>query len=81
MDDVGERTLSPGTEAFFELCIKGDVQAVRGALASGTDPNMRDERGAAQRTWPAEPGGTPLMYAAERGHVEVVRALLDAGRT
>ena len=45
----------------------GDVAAVKKALARGADPNLN------------ESGAPPLYYAAERGNVEMVKALLEGG--
>ena len=51
------------------LALSGDAGALRARLsAPEADPNSRDARG-----W------TPLMLAAMSGHLDVVRALLDAG--
>jgi ankyrin repeat protein len=47
---------------------RGDASAVRAALAAGTPPDLRDKD-----------GRTPLHWAAEGGHTEVIRVLLDAG--
>jgi serine/threonine protein kinase len=53
---------------LIDAAAEGRVQAVRGALARGTDVNSRG------RT-----GRTALMYAAEWGNVAMVQASLDAG--
>jgi hypothetical protein len=53
---------------FVAACWLGDVQLVQGFIARGADVEQRDWKG-----W------TCLMLAAERGHVEVVAALLEAG--
>lgn len=45
-----------------------DAKAVKAALDSGADVNTATEYGA-----------TPLLFAADRGNVEVVRLLLDRG--
>jgi hypothetical protein len=45
----------------------GDVATVKKALARGADPNLN------------ESGAPPLFYAAERGNVEMVKALLEGG--
>ena len=44
------------------------AEAVRVLLSAGADPHARDTL-----------GRTPLQCAAERGHVQAVRALLAAG--
>jgi ankyrin repeat protein len=46
----------------------GDINGLRTALASGADPNSKDDTGA-----------TPLMYAAAYASANDVRLLLDAG--
>ncbi len=46
----------------------GDVAKVRGLLAAGVDVNAANRYGA-----------TALAYACDKGHVEVVKALLDKG--
>jgi hypothetical protein len=45
----------------------GDVVTVKKALARGADPNLN------------ESGAPPLFYAAERGNVGMVKALLEGG--
>ncbi len=47
---------------------KGDVAAVKAALAKGADVNTRTNYGA-----------TALHFAADRGHLEVVKTLVEAG--
>ena len=54
---------------LFQAAIYGQESVVRGLLENGgSDPNSRDEG-----------DQTPLSWAAGKGHVEVVRALLAAG--
>ena len=48
---------------------KGNMHMLKQLLAAGADVNAKE----------AYMGMTPLMYAAMLGHVEVVRALVDAG--
>ncbi len=68
------------------LCaaVEVDVEAVRTSILSGADVNEADE----VRDWPVstssqrlshKDGYTPLMRAAFRGKLEVVKALLDFG--
>lgn len=45
----------------------GDVSAVKSLLAEGHDPNAFDEI-----------SFTPLHYAADKGHLEIIRLLLQA---
>lgn len=47
----------------------GDLVSVKKLLKKGVDPNFRN----------AASGVTPLGVATERGHLEVMKALLDAG--
>tara|TARA_B110001452_G_scaffold216116_1_gene187424 strand:+ start:114 stop:1541 length:1428 start_codon:yes stop_codon:yes gene_type:complete len=47
----------------------GDLVAVKKLIKKGVDPNFRN----------AASGVTPLGVATERGHLEVMKALLDAG--
>ena len=51
---------------LWEAAKKGDARAVGSLLARGADPNARTPYGA-----------TPLLYASENGHLEVVRILLS----
>jgi cytohesin len=50
------------------LAESGQIDKLRAALADGADPNARDEE-----------GRSPLHLAAERGHLEAIDALVDAG--
>lgn len=55
--------------ATWERAIRrGDVQAVRDLLRSGTDVNARDRH-----------GQTALMLAAHHGHGEIAAILVEAG--
>lgn len=47
---------------------QGDVVAIRKYLRDGASPDTADER-----------GGTALMYAAGKGHMDVVKLLVQAG--
>src|SRR5436309_1747364 len=58
--------------AFESLCDaieNGTVANVRQLLAAGADPNEIEEAGDV----------TPLMFAAIRGDLEIITALVDAG--
>ena len=57
---------------FLDTCAKGHVDEVLRSLKALQDPNP------SPRSSNDDPGG-PLYLAAERGHLEVVRLLLDAG--
>lgn len=55
--------------ATWERAVRrGDVQAVRELLRTGTDVDARDRH-----------GQTALMLAAHRGHAEIVGLLVEAG--
>jgi ankyrin repeat protein len=55
-------------EEFFTAARRGDATAVKAFLDKGTDVNAKTQYGA-----------TALAYAADKGHVEVVRLLLERG--
>ena len=55
-------------ERMWPACRAGDLAAVKQLLADGIDVNASTEYGA-----------TGLSYAADKGHVELVRFLLDKG--
>jgi ankyrin repeat protein len=55
-------------EEFFAAARKGDAAAVKAFLDKGTDVNAKTQYGA-----------TALAYACDKGHVEVVRLLIERG--
>jgi ankyrin repeat protein len=55
-------------EDFLAAARKGDVAAVKGFLDKGVDVNTKSRYGA-----------TALSFACDKGHVEVVRLLLERG--
>jgi ankyrin repeat protein len=55
-------------EEFFAAARKGDVAAVKAFLDAGVDVNSKTRYGA-----------TALSYACDKGHVEVVRLLVERG--
>lgn len=57
-----------GATALHCAAVSGTPEVVRLLLEAGADPQARDEA-----------GYTPLLVAAERGHVEVAKALVRAG--
>ena len=58
--------------ALLSAAERGDAESVHSLLAHGIEPGVLDLR-EATRDW------TPLMHGARAGHVDVVRALLEAG--
>ena len=68
-----DRRQAGNTAAFFDACARGDVEAVRALLAQ--DPELvRVTNPAADHA-----GWTGLHTAAQQGHLDVVRLLLDRG--
>ncbi|MGC2063517.1 MAG: ankyrin repeat domain-containing protein, partial [Thermodesulfovibrionales bacterium] len=57
-------------ERFFDDVKMGNVRDVESTLAQGFDVNKRDG---------GSEGFTPLIYAAQKGHIDVVRLLLNKG--
>lgn len=55
-------------DEFFAAARKGDAAAVKAFLDKGTDVNAKTQYGA-----------TALAYACDKGHVEVVKLLLERG--
>lgn len=53
--------------AFLEACYTGEIEIVTVFLEAGIDVNQGD----------AKLGWTPLIYAASRGHLEVIQMLVD----
>lgn len=68
-EDAG-REPSSGARDLIESAAAGDLAAVRRALDAAADVDARDES-----------GRTAVTAAAAGEHVEVVRALIDAGLT
>lgn len=56
--------------ALWEAARTGDVSRVRALLDAGVDPDA-----------PSRYGATALSFAAQKGHLEVVRLLLERGAT
>jgi ankyrin repeat protein len=63
---------------LFEAAKAGKLATLRRLIEAGADVNAQ-ARGRDTILGYAENSGTPLMAAAERGHAEPCRALLDAG--
>jgi len=55
-------------EGLRDAAMKGDAAGVAGLLAKGADVDAATEFGA-----------TPLIFAADRGHLEIVKLLLERG--
>ncbi len=53
---------------FFSWVKQGDTAKVRSALTAGQDPNAVDDTGM-----------TPLLWATDREHIDIVQTLLEAG--
>ncbi|MEM7606433.1 MAG: ankyrin repeat domain-containing protein [Myxococcota bacterium] len=56
-------------KALFEAAKTNDLEELTYWLSAGTDPNAQH----------VEFGTTPLIAAAEKGHLEVVKALVEGG--
>ena len=54
--------------SIHEVAMKGNIEAVKQHLATGTDVNTKDNR-----------GKTSLHRAAEKGHKEIAELLIAAG--
>ena len=67
MRQIVPRTIA-GKDAILAAAAKGDTRAVLALVKSGTNPNTTDARGA-----------TPVWVAAENGHTDTVRALVNNG--
>lgn len=67
------RRLNESEVALFEAAVKGNAEAVQALLAKGVAADVRDNRNGPN--WDQ----TPLMYAAQHGHRDVVDVLLKAG--
>lgn len=54
---------------IFNAAERNDSKALKRLLDSGLDPNVRDY----------DRGATPLHLAANKGHIETIELLIDAG--
>ena len=59
---------TPAAEALWDAARAGDVARVNAALAKGADIDAKSRYGV-----------TALMFAADKGHIEIVRLLLEKG--
>ena len=73
--NLPEGTSPEDVAAFFEACANGDVDVLRALLA--TNPTLA--RAGLSHPQAHHHGWTALHEAAKRGHVNVVRLLLDHG--
>lgn len=73
--NIDERDMH-GFTAFMEAAEYGNVEALKFLFAKGADVNLRRET-TEDKTRLKQGGATALMSAAEKGHPEVVRILLD----
>jgi cytohesin len=55
-------------EDFVDACFRGDLEAVKGMVLLGADPNLKDKS-----------GDSALHSAIENRNLEVVKFLLEAG--
>jgi ankyrin repeat protein len=58
----------PGAQSLLAASAKGDTATVKALLGKGAKPGR-----------PVRDGSTPLMAAAQHGHLEIARTLVDAG--
>lgn len=74
---------SEGMTGLHIAASEGDDERCRDLLLRGADPNARNGEHVREdglyRDWYWDPGYTPLMFAARRAHVGIVRLLLDSG--
>jgi ankyrin repeat protein len=66
------KPLKPNEREFVDATSTGDASKVRALLKRGVPVDVLDNRDAPM-------GRTALMHAAENGHLEVVKILVDAG--
>ena len=68
IDEIVSHSQDVKKDALRIAAIKGNINAVKNHIDTGTDLNARDNRGI-----------TPLMWAANWGHEEIVELLIAAG--
>ena len=80
LEKAGARVSSDATtgsaEALLGAAKQSNVEILRSALAAGIDPNISEAPTGRQRRHK-----TALMYAAEGGHLEAVKMLVESGAT
>jgi ankyrin repeat protein len=74
--DTEAPPLTDSEKTLIEAALEGDAEKIRQLLSGGVNVNVRNAQ-----TYPIgyEWNTTPLMCAADKGHLEVCRILLDAG--
>lgn len=65
---LSEPDVIPPKTGLHEAVVQGNLEAVKGHIAAGTDINFPDVF-----------GSTPLIIAATFGHTDIALALIDAG--
>jgi len=66
--DKTSAAAAPSEPRLHKAARTGDLVLLQSELKRGADPNLRDRS-----------GRTPLIYAADQGHLDAARALLKAG--
>jgi|GEM_PF-1002777 len=72
--DVAPDAAQCSAEALLGAAKRGNVEIVRSALVAGIDPNTSEPPAGRQRRHK-----TALMFAAEGGHLEAVKLLVERG--
>ena len=67
-EELIKRSIPYTADKFFKSVLDGDIEAVKLFLLAGMNPNLKDTV-----------GHTPLMFAAQNGHVGIVKLLLEDG--
>jgi hypothetical protein len=67
--DQPQKVVNPPSVGLQEAAARGDLPTVKQHIAAGSNLEEKDPMG----------GSTPLITAAVFGHVEVARALIEAG--
>ncbi len=62
---------------FVQLCVEGDLAAVRRALQEGANPNAADDTGTIR--YEGDKASNALICAASKSHLDLVNLLLAAG--
>ncbi len=64
---------------MYFACLDGDIDFIKGLLEAGADPNARHLEG--YDDYDDTDNYTPLHWACENGRPDIVRLLLNHGRT